>query len=208
MTKKQTLPEKELRQFNVPNLELRKAGEGDTAPTTIIGYAVEWDKLSDPIYGYFQEQFRKGAFANSLKNDDQRALWQHNVSQPLGRRGNKTLTLEEDDTGLRYEITVPNTTWGQDALESVGRGDVTNSSFLFRASIQEWDDTDPDMSIRTVTEAQLFEVSPVTFPAYSQSSADVRSAQDVYNAHKAERVPVPKVSLSQRRKLLDLQEKY
>ena len=195
--------EKELRQFNTPKVELRAA---DGQPTKIIGYAVEWDKLSDPIWGYFREKFTKGAFAKVLIGGDIRALWQHIMGQPLGRTTNNTLTLEEDNTGLRYEILPPDTTWGKDAVESIRRGDVTNSSFLFSATKQEWDDSDPQMSIRTVTEAELYEVSPVTFPAYPQSSAGVRSAQDIFESHVAERESAKdkKPDYSVRKKKLDL----
>lgn len=209
LTNKQNNNDKELRQFNTPNIELR-AEEGK--PTTISGYAVEWDKLSDPIYGCFREKFKKGAFTKALIGCDIRALWQHNVGQPLGRTTNNTLTLTEDDTGLRYEIKPPSTTWGTDAVESIRRGDVTNSSFLFSAKggKEEWDDSDPAMSIRTVTEATLFEVSPVTFPAYPQSSVGVRSAQEVFDSHAAELKAAENIktkSISQRRKLLDFQSK-
>ena len=203
--RKLTIKEKEIRQFKVPSLELRKA-EGEGEPTKIVGYAVEWDKLSDPISGYFQEQFRKGSFTGSLKDGDQRALWQHNISQPLGRRSNATLILEEDDKGLRYEIIPPDTSWGRDAMESIKRGDVTNSSFMFRAKVTEWDESNQDMLIRTVTDAELYEVSPVTFPAYPQSSVGVRSAQDVYESHAAEMKPAT-TSIAQRRRLLDFQSK-
>jgi uncharacterized protein len=209
VTRKPTSEEKELRQFKVPNIELRKA-DGEAEPTKIVGYAVEWDKLSDPIWGYFQEQFRKGAFTKSLKNGDQRALWQHLTHQPLGRTTSGTLTLEEDDTGLRYEILPPDTSWGKDAVESIKRGDVTNSSFLFRGVVTEWDDSNPDMSIRTVVEAELYEVSPVTFPAYPQSSVGVRSAQEVYESHAAEKAANDKPNqpdYSLRRKKLDLVSK-
>lgn len=197
--------EKELRQFNTPKIELRSA---DGQPTKIIGYAVEWDKLSDPIWGYFREKFTKGAFAKVLGGDI-RALWQHIMGQPLGRTVNNTLALEEDNIGLRYEIIPPDTTWGKDAVESIRRGDVTNSSFSFSATKQEWDDSDPQMSIRTVVEAELYEVSPITFAAYPQSSAGVRSAQDIFESHVAERKAAAdkKPDYSIRRKKLDLVSK-
>jgi len=205
--KKTDINEKELRQSNTPNIELR-AEEGK--PTTISGYAVEWDKLSDPIYGFFREKFKKGAFSKCLIGGDIRALWQHIVGQPLGRTTNNTLTLTEDDIGLRYDIKPPDTTWGKDAVESIRRGDVTNSSFLFSAKggKEEWDDTDPQMSIRTVIEATLFEVSPVTFAAYPQSSVGVRSEQEVYESHvaeiKAAKDKSNQSSFSMRRKKLNL----
>ncbi len=155
--------------------EVRKI---DGEPTKIIGYAVRWDQLSHPIFGMFQERFQRGAFAASLVSPDVYASWQHDVREILGRTPN-TLLVAEDDIGLRYEITPPS--WAEKYVESIERGDVRGSSFIFRAVKEEWDESNADMAIRTISEAQLFEVSPVTTPAYPQSSVGIRSVEDVFN---------------------------
>lgn len=152
--------------------EIRKI---DGEPSKIIGYAVRWDQLSLPIYGMFKEQFRKGAFTNHMA--DVYASWQHDSREVLGRTPS-TLTLLEDDVGLRYEITTPS--WADKHIETIERGDVRGSSFIFRAIKDEWDESDPSMAIRSVLEAELIEVSPVTRPAYPSSSVGVRSAEDVF----------------------------
>ena len=161
-------------------VELRKA---DGAPTKITGYAVRWGQLSNPIGGFFQEKFERGAFTKALaeRSDQIYAAWNHNPGEILGRAP-QTLKLEEDEVGLRYEITPP--TWAERYLETIERGDVRGSSFIFRATKQSWDETNPDMDIRTVTEADLFEVSPVTTPAYPTSSVGIRSAENVYEEYK------------------------
>ncbi|MBY9077270.1 HK97 family phage prohead protease [Paenibacillus sp. HN-1] len=155
-------------------LEVRRE---DGEPPKIIGYAVRWDQLSKPIYGMFQERFARGAFSASLINPDVYASWQHDSREVLGRTPN-TLVLTEDDTGLRYEITPPS--WAEKYLETIERGDVRGSSFIFQAVREEWDESNADMAIRTVQAAELFEVSPVTTPAYPQSSVGVRSAEEVF----------------------------
>jgi HK97 family phage prohead protease len=157
--------------------EVRKA-EGE--PTKIVGYAVRWDAPSSPIGGMFVEKFSRGAFAAALTQPDVYASWQHDEREILGRTPN-TLTIVEDEIGLRYEITPPS--WADKYVESIERGDVRGSSFIFRATKQDWDETNPDMMVRTVTEAELFEVSPVTLPAYPQSTAGIRSAKDVHEEH-------------------------
>ncbi|MDQ0169173.1 HK97 family phage prohead protease [Paenibacillus tundrae] len=160
-------------------LEVRKV-EGE--PTKIIGYAVRWDQLSHPIYGMFQERFKRGAFAASLINPDVYAAWQHDAREILGRTPG-TLLVAEDDIGLRYEITPPS--WAEKYVETIERGDVRGSSFIFRAVSggEEWDEeTNPDMPIRTIKEAELFEVSPVTTPAYPQSSVGIRSAEETFQS--------------------------
>lgn len=150
--------------------EVRKS---DGESTKIIGYAVRWNQLSNPIWGMFQEQFRKGAFTNRM--GDVYASWQHDEREVLGRTPS-TLILSEDDIGLRYEITPPS--WAEKYVETIERGDVRGSSFIFRAIKEEWDETNPEMPVRTVVEADLIEVSPVTKPAYPQSSVGVRSEED------------------------------
>lgn len=62
-----------------------------------------------------------------------RALYEHNYTQLLGRTKSGTLVLSEDDTGLRFELTPPNTQLGNDVLELVERGDISGMSFGFRA---------------------------------------------------------------------------
>lgn len=169
---------KEQRELILPESrpEVRKI---DGEPTKIIGYAVRWDQLSHPIFGMFQERFKRGAFAASLINPDVYASWQHDAREILGRTPG-TLLVAEDDIGLRYEITPPS--WAEKYVESIERGDVRGSSFIFRSTKEEWDETNPEMPIRSVVEAELFEVSPVTTPAYPQSTVGVRSAEDIFNS--------------------------
>ncbi|QNG61784.1 HK97 family phage prohead protease [Bacillus sp. PAMC26568] len=170
------MPKSEVRGINeLPPIELR---EDDDGKRTITGYAVKWEMKSHPM-GYFmrfKEQFKKGAFTESLTKDDQRALWSHDTSKVLGRTKNGTLRLYEDDIGLRFELDLPNNTQGNDAYESIKRGDVDGVSFGFRMRKQEWDESDPDNVVRTVMQADLMEISPVGFPAYPDSQVAARSA--------------------------------
>lgn len=176
--------------------EIRKT---DGEPSKIIGYAVRWDQLSVPIWGMFKEQFRKGAFTNHMA--DVYASWQHDSREVLGRTPG-TLQLLEDDVGLRYEITTPS--WADRHIETIERGDVRGSSFIFRSIKDEWNETDPDMAIRTVIEAELIEVSPVTRPAYPSSSVGVRSAEDVF---KERQTSVADILQEKRKKQFDLERK-
>lgn len=184
---------------------MRKA-EGE--PTKIIGYAVRWEQLSHPIMGMFQEQFQRGAFTETLQNPDVYAAWQHDSREVLGRTPG-TLQLFEDDIGLRYEIQPPS--WAEKHVETIERGDVRGSSFIFRSQVEEWDETG-DMAVRTVTKAELFEVSPVTTPAYPQSSVGVRSAEETFQARpqpdktddEAEKRAAALLQLQMRRKKLNL----
>lgn len=163
-------------------VELRETEDGKRS---INGYAVKWEQLSEKL-GYFfrfREKFAKGAFVDSLRNDKQKALWNHNSDFVLGSTKSGTLSLVEDEIGLRFNIDLPENTWGKDAYESIKRGDVDGVSFGFKKEVDEWDESDPDNVIRTIKKAKLFEVSPTPFPAYPQTEVQARSVEEPYKEY-------------------------
>ncbi|EPE61283.1 phage prohead protease, HK97 family [Exiguobacterium sp. S17] len=177
-------------------LEIR---EDDDGKRTLSGYAVKWEMKSHAMgwFRRFKEQFKRGAFADSLTKDDQRYLWSHDISKVLGRTKNGTLRLYEDNIGLRFELDLPNTTLGNDTYESIKRGDVDGVSFGFRMKKEEWDESDPDNVLRTISQADLLEISAVAFPAYPDSEVQARSESDPYQQYKQEQE-----QRSKRKKLL------
>lgn len=175
----------ETREITTQKIEIREDENGNK---TLSGYAVKWEKKS-LVMGYyrkFREQFRQGAFLDSLQKDDQRFLWSHDTSKVLGRKKNKTLRLYEDSIGLRFELDLPNTTLGSDAYETIKRGDVDGVSFGFQMINEEIDEPDDDLMLRTVTKAKLLEVSAVAFPAYPDSEVSARG-YDPYKNYLEER---------------------
>lgn len=171
----------ERRHFEIEDVEIR-ADEGK-APV-ITGYAARFDKLSVPLYG-FREKIQRGAFMRSLKDDTVKALWNHNRDLVLGSTKNQTLRLWEDDKGLRFELELPDTSWGRDAQESIRRGDVDGVSFGFETRKDAWQGEDEKNVIRTLVDVRLIEISPTPFPAYPQTSVSSRSAEDVYQEYRA-----------------------
>jgi hypothetical protein len=150
--------------------ELRASDDGGKK---IGGYAALFGVTSDDLY-FGEETIEPGAFTKTLQEADVRALWNHDTNFVLGRNKAKTLTLREDDKGLFYEAKTPNTGWAKDLVVSIDRGDVTQSSFGFRTIRDEWHQVD-DINTRRILEVELFDVSPVTFPAYPQTDVAVRS---------------------------------
>ncbi len=163
----------ELRELTTEKIEIREDEEGNR---TVSGYAVKWEKRSH-VLGFFfkfREQFKKGAFVESLNNDDQRFLWSHDTSKVLGRTKNNTLRLHEDEVGLRFELDLPDTTLGDDTYKTIKRGDVDGVSFGFKVEDDEVQEPDDDMVLRTIKKAKLLEVSAVAFPAYPDSEVSAR----------------------------------
>ena len=159
-----------------PMAELRAAGDGpDGSGSRIVtGHAAVFDVLSHPIWD-FRERIAPGAFAESIKNDDIRALWNHDPSRVLGRNKSKTLTLTEDDRGLAFEMDVAETGVGNDALVSIRRGDVDEMSFGFITVEDEWTQEPDELATRTLVKVRLLDVSPVAFPAYPDTDIAVRA---------------------------------
>lgn len=174
----------EKRNLTTNSVEIR---EDEAGNRTLTGYAIKWEMKSVTMgWRKFREQFKRGAFTESLTNEDQLALWSHDTSKVLGRTKNGTLRLFEDEIGLRFELDLLDTTLGDDAYKTIKRGDVDGVSFGFSMLKQEWDEADPDNVIRTITKAKLLEISPVAFPAYPDSEVSARSS-DPYEQHVLEK---------------------
>lgn len=156
-------------------LEQKESKEGK-----LKGYAAVYNTWSPEMYG-FRERIADGAFNRAIaEKQDVRALWNHDSNLVLGRTTNNTLELKSDEKGLLVDITPPDTQWGKDALVSIKRGDVDQMSFQFRIKKDEWEyDEENDIVSRTILDVDLFDVSPTTFPAYSQTSITARSKEDI-----------------------------
>jgi HK97 family phage prohead protease len=142
----------------------------------IVGYASVYNQLSEPMRignRTFRERVMPGAFDKCLMaNPDIRGLFNHDPSLILGRTKSGTMSVSSDKEGFRYEIDPPNTTYANDLRESMSRGDVDQSSFGFYVGDDNWINTD-DGLIRELVEVDCFDVSPVTYPAYTGSSSGV-----------------------------------
>jgi len=145
----------------------------------IVGYASVFNSVSEDLGG-FREYIAPGAFSDVLADNanlDCRGLFNHNPDYVLGRTTAGTVTLSQDDKGLLYTINPPDTQFAKDLLVSIGRGDITGSSFGFTLIPDEDDQWTTDANgnpIRTITRVrQLFDVSPVTFPAYPGTDTSI-----------------------------------
>ncbi len=170
-------PQLEIRQQAVP-VEFRP-GPDDNSPGTLTGYAAVFDKWSEDL-GWFREIIRKGAFTESLNGGaDIRASVDHDTGRIIGRNSANTLSVRENDKGLRVEIDLPNTTDGRDLAESVQRGDIDGMSIGFNVTAERWTYRDDDeLDERELLAIELFEVSAVSFPAYADTTLAKRSHRE------------------------------
>lgn len=143
----------------------------------VVGYASVFNSRSENLGG-FQEIISENAFDDVLENDV-RALFNHDPNLILGRSTAGTLRLSVDKNGLEYRFTTPDTTYGNDLLVSLERGDVSQSSFGFIVEEDDWDEDENGMTIRTIKKVgRLLDVSPVTYPAYPEATVGKRSFLD------------------------------
>ena len=160
-------------------VELRMEGEGDEAAAVVEGYAAKFNEESE-LLGYdWVEVIEEGAFDGVLE-DDVRCLFNHDSNLVLARNKAGTLTLEVDSVGLKYRYTTPNITYAQDLAENIRLGNVNQSSFGFIAEETKWEKIETEDNFvkyvrKIVKVKQLFDVSPVTYPAYSTTEVSVRS---------------------------------
>lgn len=167
------LEKREIRD-SVEGVELRAAPEGSNSPGTLVGYAAVFEKYSCDL-GYFREKIQRGAFAKSMAACDVRALVNHDPNMIIGRKSAGTLRMVEDEIGLKVEIDLPDTAVGRDVAENVRNRNIQGQSFTFTTSIDQWD-WSGETAIRTLVEVdELFDVGPVTFPAYEETSVAMRS---------------------------------
>ena len=159
---------------------MKAAGENEKRK--IIGHAALFDDPAPETWGFI-EKIAPGAFTDALKTSDIRALKNHNSDLVLGRNKSGTLKLEEDEDGLRYDIDPPDTTYANDLIISMDRGDIDQSSFQFKVEKEEWDESG-DIPVRTIIKvSELRDVSVVTFPWYPNTDADVRSKKEILSKH-------------------------
>ena len=145
-------------------------------PSQIIGYPAVFNRLSEDMG--FRERILPGAFTQTLADGaDVRALVNHDPSKIIGRSKSGTLILEQNKRGLKATIDPADTSAGRDIVESIRRGDVDGMSFAFKTIEDRWH-TEDEEDVRELVQVELFDVSPVSFPAYPDTSVGLRSLDD------------------------------
>lgn len=197
-----TGPERRLIAAGSLRVERRAAGDGPGRPR-IVGHAAvfdRWTTLYEGRYWTWREVVRPGAFRRAIAaRQDVRALLNHDPNYVLGRSTAGTLTLSEDSIGLLSETDPPDTQTVRDlVLTPIERGDISGMSFAFgvhkgdgsrvveekdgvvtittpgeRVTIRE--DGDRTIEERELLDLDLFDVSPVTYPAYDDTDVSLRS---------------------------------
>lgn len=169
---------------------------GDNDSRRVEGYALVFNTLSRD-FGGMVEEIDQHALDGVLADSDVKCWMNHDSSRgalarcrgeniPQSPVGN-SLELEIDATGLRYAFDAPNTDLGNELLEGLRRGDISQSSFAFTVKEDKWERLEDGMVKRTILKFdRLYDVSPVYDPAYMDTSVEIdRRGYDALIANEA-----------------------
>jgi HK97 family phage prohead protease len=159
----------------IPATELR-AITGPDGSRSLQGYGAVFNAFSVDMGGW-KETIAPGAFTRCLAaNPDLLLLRDHDNSILLARTRSKTLTVEQDSIGLKFNASLPSTTQASDLIALIERGDIDGCSFSFIANKDDWKTDQVGNTVRTLIDVELFEVSVVSEPAYPDTSVSLRNA--------------------------------
>lgn len=184
------------------NVEIRTPG-GEDDGKKVAGLGIVYDQWTE-IFPGFKERINKGA----VKRDKTvKSYFNHDPDRVLSTTGSlPPLELKETKEGLEYESPIPPTSYGKDLEINLERGNVKGSSFAFsvsRGGDKMWEDDDGVLH-REIKELTLFEVGPVTDPAYIQTTAAVRSAKNVAEEYRQQTQESKQAEITQRVNELEL----
>jgi HK97 family phage prohead protease len=181
-------------------LSLRAADQAGGMPTLFGHFAVfdRWAEIDSWLEGSFLERIAPGAFRKTIRENrgQVKVLFQHGADPQIGDKPlGRLARLEEDSLGGYYEVPLLDTSYNRELLPGL-QADLYGASFRFKVLREELVDA-PEASEenprglaeRTIKEAQLYELGPVTFPAYPEASAGVRSLTDRFLFEAIERHP-------------------
>jgi HK97 family phage prohead protease len=171
---------REEREFRMENVEHNG--------NVIRGYAAVYNSDSEWMGGFY-EQIENGAFDDVLENDV-RAYFNHDENLLLGRVSSGTLRIGTDKRGLFYEVDLPNTSYANDLVELMKRGDVNQSSFAFLIGQDRWEQRDGKTYRIIEKVSRLLDVSPVAQPAYPDATSELKRDLEIETKEEIETAAV------------------
>ena len=170
--------------------EIRKAEIQSASGRTVSGYAVRFE--TESVNMGFVEIIKRGAITEeTIKTSDVFALLNHNENTVLARsnHGVGSLTLTVDNDGVYYEFEAPNTANGDELLEHIKRGEISQSSFAFTVSNEDgaetWTKGSDGVIVRQINKiSRLYDISPVYQPAYTETTCSRRALEKISELNK------------------------
>lgn len=177
---------REVRLSTLSDVEVRSDGDGPIEFKGVAAVVNSQTRIGRSAFGFYEE-LRAGAFEDSIAADDIRMLKNHNTDLILARNTAGNLRLKDTAKGLAVDADMTPTTYARDLGLSLAAGDISQMSFGFEVLDEEWITLDEDHELkgtvvepelRVIKRVKLWEVSPVTFPAYTDTEAGLRSVEE------------------------------
>ena len=173
---------------------------------TVSGYVNKTNEPSNVLGSAkrFVERIGKGVFTRAIENSkrDIDFLAEHDSSKILASTRNDSLTLHEDESGLYMEATIAPTSWGRDAYTLIESGIYRNMSFGFKVVKDKWKSIENGLYERTIEDLELFEVSVVKNPAYSQSTIAARGIDVIEDVEPPSELQEEEIALDEMKELM------
>lgn len=171
------------------NKEIRRYGtikrDGDGNSRLVVGKAISFNQPSEDLGGFIEYIHPQAITQELVNNSDVIAKFNHNDDRVLARwnKGQGSMILDLQEDGLYYMFEAPNTTDGNDLLELLKRGDISQSSFAFKLAAdkdsEKWvRNADGQIERHIYKFGGLYDVSPVFTPAYSSTSCLTRNLSE------------------------------
>ena len=175
----------------------------------IQGYAVVFDSWTDiSSWGeIWKECIRKGAFTQSLKENNILALYNHDFNNVLARK-DVNMKLVEEDKGLYFEIELPDTTQGNDLYELIDKKIVNQCSFSGYVRKNLWSEDNGGNVLREILEIDLIEITITPIPAYEVTEAEVKRSREIKSTkeNKEDKLDFEEIIRESKRKLKEIRE--
>lgn len=174
---------KEKRFYEVEEIEIRSSDENED-DRFVQGIGIVYDREVE-IWPGFREKIRPGAFEKSIRNQPEiKSFFNHNPNYVLSTtRSKPALILEDSKKGLRFKSPIPPTTYGNDLRVNLERKNVRGASFTFTVAPDGEILTRDEKGVlhREIVKGEIYEIGPVTNPAYTRTTASLRSEEESFN---------------------------
>lgn len=161
--------------------EIRTRELPKTDSNTVEGYALNWNEYD---MGAFIERIDPNALGD-LRSYDVHALYNHDYDKVLARSkyGEGTLSLEQDEEGLKFRFELPETATGQEVRALVGRGDVDQASWAFTVKKERWENVRSEKPLRIIEQiGEMYDISLTPRGANPTTSVALRSLEEAQKA--------------------------
>lgn len=194
LPKRQSVDDNLVRAWTSPGATQIRAKATADGSTMFGHFAVfnRWTEIDSLFEGRFLERMAPGAFLDTFRTrgDQIRVLYDHGADPSIGNKPLGVIeSLGEDTTGAAYEVSLFDASYVNDLKPAI-RSNQLGASFRFKVTEQTWvDPSEPTdwnpevLAERTINAVELYEFGPVTFPAYAEASAGLRSRTDEFVDH-------------------------